>query len=79
MNITFNKLRALKHSLPTGSIKQIAEELGLEQQTVRNFFGAKKYKDGATVGKHIQPGPNGGFVQIDDQRIFDMATKLSEA
>ncbi len=78
MNITFNKLRDLKHSLPTGSIKKIAEELDIEEQTVRNFFGAKKYNDGDTVGKHIQPGPDGGVVHIDDVRIFELATKLAE-
>lgn len=76
MNITFNDLRDLKHKLPTGSIKRIAAKLGMEEQTVRNFFGAKKYKVGNPVGKHIQPGPNGGIVHIDDVRIFDMATKL---
>lgn len=77
MNITFDKLRELKHSLPTGSVKKIADELGIEEQTVRNFFGAKKYEDGETTGKHIQPGPDGGIVHIDDVKIFELATKLA--
>ena len=76
MNITFNKLRELKHRLPTGSVKIIATELGIEEQTVRNFFGAKKYENGSAVGKHIQPGPDGGVVHIDDVRIFELAQKL---
>lgn len=76
MNITFNELRALKHKLPTGSIKKIAEKLNMEEQTVRNFFGAKKYKVGNTVGKHIQPGPDGGYVHIDDERIYHIAKEL---
>ena len=71
------KLRALKHSLPTGSVKKIADELGIEQQTVRNFFGANKFDKGTTVGKHIRPGPNGGYVQIKDQRIYDLALKIT--
>ncbi len=37
--ITFNELRKIKDSLPTGSMRRIAEELGLNVDTVRNFFG----------------------------------------
>ena len=40
MNITFEKLRAIKHALPTGSIRKIANALDLPQQTVRDYFGA---------------------------------------
>ena len=43
MNITFEELRRIKHALPTGSVKRIADELNIEEQTVRNYFGAKKY------------------------------------
>ena len=42
MYITFKELRNIKHSLPTGSIARIANELKMEEQTVRNYFGAKK-------------------------------------
>ncbi len=40
MNLTFKQLRNIKHQLPTGSIARIANELQVEEQTVRNFFGA---------------------------------------
>jgi hypothetical protein len=37
--ITFNELRKIKDSLPSGSMHRIADELGLNVDTVRNFFG----------------------------------------
>ena len=76
MHISFNELRQIKHNLPTGSVKRIAEELNIDEQTVRNYFGAKKYEDGQVVGKHIQPGPEGGFVEIEDDTILNLAKKL---
>ncbi|GAB4248167.1 MAG: hypothetical protein Kow0027_10450 [Saprospiraceae bacterium] len=78
MYITFNELRDIKHSLPTGSVARIASELGIEEQTVRNFFGAKKFEDGQIVDIQIQPGPNGGIVQIEDTRILDLAKQILE-
>ena len=44
MNITFDELRQMKHSLPTGSISRIAQDLDLEEQTVRNYFGGESYE-----------------------------------
>ena len=76
MNITFNKLRKIKHSLPTGSVERIASELGIEPQTVRNYFGATKYEDGQITGKHVQPGPDGGIVSLKDTAIIDLAMKI---
>ena len=76
MHISFKELRDIKHSLPTGSVKRIAEELNIDEQTVRNYFGAKKYEDGNIVGKHIQPGPDGGFVEIEDDTILNLARKI---
>ena len=35
--ITFNELRKIKDSLPSGSMHRIADELGLHVDTVRNF------------------------------------------
>ncbi len=79
MYITFNELRKIKHSLPTGSVKKIAGELGVEEQAVRNYFGAQKYdNDGEMVGKHVQPGPNGGIVNLEDTKILDLAKKILE-
>lgn len=76
MNITFEELRAIKHSLPTGSVSRIAKELKIEEQTVRNYFGAQKYEDGKIVGAHVQPGPHGGYVQLEDTAILEMAKRI---
>ena len=76
MHITFEELRRIKHSLPTGSVSKIAKVLNIEEKTVRNYFVAQKYEDGKVVGKHIQPGPDGGYVEIEDTTILDMAKKL---
>jgi hypothetical protein len=79
MYITFNELRKIKHSLPTGSVKRIADELGIDQQSVRNYFGAMKFnKDVEIVGNHMQPGPEGGIVNLEDTTILDMAKKILE-
>ena len=76
MNITFDELRKIKHQLPTGSVSRIASELNIEEQTVRNYFGAKKFENGEVVGCHIEPGPNGGIVHLDDDHILHMAKKI---
>ena len=76
MNISFAELRRIKHQLPTGSVKKIAESLNIEEQTVRNFFGANKFQEGDFVGKHIGPGPNGGIVNISDDSILTAAKKI---
>ena len=76
MNITFDELRQIKHQLPTGSVGRIAKELNLDEQTVRNYFCAAKFEDGKTVGNHVQPGPNGGIVSIEDTTILDLARKI---
>ncbi len=78
MNITFEELRDIKHRLPTGSVARIAGELGISEQTVRNYFGAKKFGDGDITGTHIQPGPHGGVVQIEDTTILDAARRILE-
>ena len=44
--ITFNELRKIKDSLPDGSIQQIAQEFGLEVETVRNYFGGRELRSG---------------------------------
>lgn len=74
--ITFNKLRELKDKLPDGSIHQIAVELGMKPETVRNYFGGYNFIEGKSVGIHIEPGPNGGIVVLDDTTIFDKALKI---
>ncbi|MBN2165972.1 MAG: DNA-binding protein [Marinilabiliaceae bacterium] len=77
--ITFNQLRKIKDSLPDGSIHTIAEELNLDVETVRNYFGGKNYDRGKSVGIHMEPGPDGGIVEIDDTTILDMAKELIES
>ena len=76
MNITFEQLRSIKHSLPTGSVKKIAQELKVEEQTVRNYFGAKKYINGRTVDFHLTPGPHGGIVNLTDTSILEKAQSI---
>ncbi|MCE2789169.1 MAG: DNA-binding protein [Saprospiraceae bacterium] len=76
MNITFEELRKVKHALPTGSVSKIAKDLNIDEQTVRNYFGAKKYEGGQIVGYYIEPGPNGGVVHLDDDSIFKAARKI---
>lgn len=74
--LTFNELRALKDKLPDGSIHRIAEELGLKPETVRNYFGGYNYTEGKSIGVHIEPGPDGGIVVLDDSTIFDKALSI---
>ncbi len=74
--ITFNELRHIKDSLPDGSISQIAQEFGMEVETVRNYFGGANYVKGKSVGLHIEPGPDGGVVLLDDAAILDRAQEL---
>ena len=74
--ITFNELRELKDKLPDGSIHRIAEELDMKPETVRNYFGGYNYKEGKSIGVHIEPGPDGGIVVLDDSTIFDKALSI---
>lgn len=76
--ITFNKLREIKKQLPEGSTHLIADKLNLDVQTVRNYFGGTDFDDGASMGIHIQPGPDGGYVTLEDSKILDMAIELLE-
>ena len=74
--ITFNELRQIKDMLPSGSMQKIADELGLDVETVRNYFGGYNYKDGKSCGIHIEPGPDGGLVVLDDTTILDRALQI---
>lgn len=78
MVISFNELRDIKHRLPTGSVKKIADELEVSEQTVRNYFGGDHYEEGDVVDFHLEPGPNGGAVELKDTRILELALKLIE-
>ena len=74
--ISFNDLRKLKDSLPDGSMHRIADKLNITVQTVRNYFGGSNYDFGKNCGVHIEPGPNGGIVVLDDPTIYDMAVDI---
>ena len=74
--ISFNDLRKLKDILPDGSMHRIADKLNITVQTVRNYFGGSNYDFGKNCGVHIEPGPNGGIVVLDDSTIYDMAVEI---
>ena len=74
--ITFNELRKIKDSLPSGSMQRIADELRVDVETVRNYFGGHNYKEGGSCGVHIEPGPDGGLVMLEDTTILDVACRI---
>ncbi|MCK9343774.1 MAG: DNA-binding protein [Massilibacteroides sp.] len=76
--ITFNQLRKLKDSMPDGTMHQIADEFGLKVETVRNYFGGHNFRDGRSSGIHIEPGPDGGLVELDDTRILNRALEITK-
>ncbi len=76
MNITMEELRRIKHTLPTGSVSRIANELNISEQTVRNYFGANKLETGDVVDRHVQPGPRGGIVHLEDEAILKAALRI---
>ncbi|PID94467.1 MAG: DNA-binding protein [Bacteroidales bacterium] len=74
--VTFNDLRKLKDSLPDGAMQKIADRLSLEVETVRNYFGGHNFKEGDSIGVHIEAGPDGGLVTLDDTTIYDIALEM---
>ena len=74
--ISFNELRRIKDSLPDGTMHSIADRLNVNVQTVRNYFGGSNYACGKNCGMHIEPGPDGGIVVLDDTTIYDMAVEI---
>ncbi|MFI3299491.1 MAG: DNA-binding protein [Rikenellaceae bacterium] len=76
--ISFNELRRIKDALPHGAVARIAEELNLEPDTVRNYFGGSHYKvgEGKPQGLHVEPGPDGGIVVLDDTTILEKAQAI---
>lgn len=74
--ITFNELRKIKDSLPDGAVHKLADEFSVEVETIRNYFGGSNYTNGKSVGIHMEPGPDGGIVLIDDDAILLRAQEL---
>ena len=70
MRTTFNRLRAVKDSLPHGSMDAIGAELGISGEDVRAYFRGE-----ATAAIHMEAGPEGGIVVIDDTRILEVALR----
>ena len=76
MIITFNELRRIKDKLPSGSSQRIADELGIDVETVRNYFGGRHFEAQDSVGVHFEKGPDGGVVTLDDTAILDAAMRI---
>jgi hypothetical protein len=77
ITLTFNELRRIKDSLPDGSMRVIAEKLDINVETVRNYFGGTNYKEGESIGIHLEPGPDGGIVTLDDTTILELAKEIA--
>jgi hypothetical protein len=75
--VTFNALRQLKDSLPDGAMQLIASKVGLDVETVRNYFGGQNFRNGGSIGVHIEAGPDGGLVTLDDATIYELAEELA--
>ncbi len=75
MIITFNELRRIKDRLPSGSSQRIADELGIEVEAVRNYFGGQ-HEASTNMGVHFEQGPDGGVVTLDDTAILDAAMRI---
>ncbi len=78
MVLPFQEFRKIKDSLPSGSIKKIADDLHLNEETVRNYFGATNYKKGTAPGVHFERGSNGGYVRVDNEEILKAACRILE-
>ena len=74
--MTFNELRDIKDRLPDGSMHCIANELRINVETVRNYFGGYNFKEGKSTGLHFEQGPNGGIVVLHDTTILDKAFEI---
>ena len=51
-------------------------ELIISVETVRNFFGGQNFIDGKCVGIHLEPGPDGGLVMLDDTTVLEKALAI---
>ena len=78
MIITFNELRRIKDRLPSGSMQRIADELSIDLEVVKSYFcGSQELAVGA--GVHVEQGPDGGVVTLDDTKIFDAAMRIIQS
>lgn len=56
--------------------KFIKEINQISYETVRNFFGGHNFKNGKSVGIHLEPGPDGGLVMLDDTTVLEKALQI---
>lgn len=40
------------------------------------FFGGHNFKNGKSVGIHLEPGPDGGLVMLDDTTVLEKALQI---
>lgn len=76
MVITFNELRRIKDKMPSGSMQRIADELNISISDVRNYFGSINHDVEPKVGIHVEKGPGGGIITLNDTTILDLAMKI---
>lgn len=77
MVITFEELRHIKDALPHGSIERIAQELHLNVDTVRNYFGAEHFEGPDKIADvHFEKNMSGGVVRLEDTAILDHAMAI---
>ena len=76
MTVTFNELRRIKDNLPHGSIHKIADALNISDESVRNYFGGRNFDKGRSMGIHLEQGPDGGMVELDDESILLFAKRI---
>jgi phosphotransferase system IIA component len=78
MIITFNELRRIKDRLPSGSSQRIADELGLDVETVRNYFGGKHFDAHVKDGDRIHKGDK--LITFDKEAVikagYDVTTPM---
>ena len=75
--LTYSEFRMLRDILPHGAIDTISKRLGITADEVRYYFHATA-EDGVPTltGLHHEEGPDGGFVELDDSIILDVALEL---
>ncbi|MDZ7633297.1 MAG: DNA-binding protein [Bacteroidales bacterium] len=75
--ITFSDLRKIKDQLPDGSIRKIADELDTSRKLLSKLFPrAWNFDRGQSAGIHIEKGPEGGIVTIEDTTVLDLAETM---
>lgn len=57
-------------------MREIADRLNIDVETVRNYFGGTNFDKGESTGLHVEQGPDGGVVMLDDPQILNMARQI---